>query len=288
MNFPYYKIYDSSERFPPLLKELKNYPKTLYVSGNLLPQDFDGIAVVGARRMTSYGEAVIKSVVGELVAAGITIVSGLAFGVDITAQELALDMGGRTVAVIGSGLNKISPRSNLDVAERITKKGQGALISSFEPDLEGNKKTYPQRDFIMAGLCKAVLVIEAAERSGTSYTVDAALTLGRSVFVVPGSIFSEMSVGCHKYINDGAILTTCAQDIFDVLGVEFAKSAKASLNFENEFDKKVYEALSLEGILLEDLCLQILEPVSRVLQVLTLMEVRGLVIIEGGFVRKMQ
>ena len=145
-------IYENNPEFPQVLKNLDNQPKKLSILGNYLESDWEGITVVGSRRMTSYGKDVVESIVGEVVTAGFTIISGLAFGVDTTSSELALNLGGRTIAVLGSGINNIRPQENLEIAKRIIESGQGAIISQFEPNTDGSKQTFPKRDYLMAAL----------------------------------------------------------------------------------------------------------------------------------------
>ena len=262
------------------LQDIKGMTERLYYTGNILESDFEGIWVVGRRRMSKYGENCIESIVSELVGAGLTIISGLAFGVDVTAQKLALDLGGRTIAVLGSGINKIRPLSNFDTARRIVESGQGALISAYEPDEDSTKASFPERDFLMAALSRAVLVIEASEKSGTSHTVKAAVNLGKEVFVVPGSIFSDLSAGCHKYIRDGANLVTCADEIFEALRIKKSVLKSKIRLTEGSFEEKVYKNISSGGTLLEDLTLSLNEPAVKVLPCLTILEMKGLIKID--------
>ena len=275
-------LFDDSS-YPNCLKQMAKPPQSLYVAGELLDTDFDGIAVVGSRLITSYGESVIQAIVGELAVAGFTIVSGLAFGVDVAAQKLALELGGRTIAVLGSGINKMAEHPNYQVAKRILNNNQGAVISTYGPDVPAHKGTFIERDYLMAALSKAVLVIEAAQRSGTSHTVNAALELGKEVFVVPGSIFSPFSVGCHNYIKNGAHLVTCAQDIFDVLEPETTRKEKkvGQIKFESKLEESLFLSLDAYGMALETLSEKLQEPASKVLSALTMLELRGLVKRDG-------
>jgi DNA processing protein len=242
----YKEININRASYPQVLKSLPKPPPRIFVSGNIKENDFDGIAVVGSRKMTSYGEAVIRSIVSDFVRAGITIVSGLAFGVDSCAQKCAIDLGGRTPAVLGSGVNNIHPRSNEFLAERIVKEDKGGLLSFYEPNDAAKPWNFPERDFFMAVLSRAILVIEATEKSGTKYTVDAALDLEKEVFVVPGSIFSNVSKGNHAYIRDGARLVTSAKEIFEDLKIPYEDVSSSLTLPENE--RKVYDLLEREGV----------------------------------------
>lgn len=283
--------------FPAPLRTIPRPPEKIYVMGNLIDSDFEGIAVVGSRRMTSYGEAVVRSIVGDLVSLGFTIISGLAYGVDIAAQKLAFEMGGRTVAVLASGFNKISPSYHAQFAREVVEKNRGALVSVFEPDEDAFKSNFPRRDFLIAALAKAVLVVEAAYKSGTHYTVDAALELGKEVFAVPGSIFSDFSAGCHNYIKQGAHLVSSTQDILDILGAD-STSSKATFShisskknklartiiYSSGLEKRVHEAILVDGILIEELCKKLSEPIAKVLPVLTSLEFKSLIKVVNGAV----
>ncbi|MBI4091476.1 DNA-protecting protein DprA [candidate division WWE3 bacterium] len=283
MYFKITRISINDNVVPPELRRLRNPPSWIYYSGSLRTEDFKGIAVVGSRKMTDYGREVVKSVVGEVVNSGFTVISGLAFGVDIAAQELALDLGGRTLAVLASGIQNISPRSHFFTAQRIIESGQGAVISIYRPDAPAVKSNFIQRDYVMAAISKAVLVIEAAEISGTSHTVEAALDLGHEVFAVPGSIFSEYSRGCHSNIRNGAHITTSAQDIFDVLGVDYLKTKKEELArksekvFQNGLCKKLLSIIELENADLDTLSRKSAEPVGKILGAVSLLEIEGFI-----------
>ncbi len=276
--------------FPAPLREIPKPPEKIYVMGNLKDLDLEGIAVVGSRRMTTYGEAVVRSIVGDLVSLGFTIISGLAYGVDIASQKLAVEMGGRTVAVLASGFNKISPSYHAPFARGIIEKNQGALVTIFEPDEDAFKSNFPRRDFLISAFAKAVLVVEAASKSGTYYTVDAALELGKEVFAVPGSIFSDFSVGCHNYIKQGAHLVANTQDILDVLGsasnptLSMRSKTTRTVVYSSDLEKKVYEAALIEGIQVEELCKKLSEPIAKVLPVLTSLEFKSLIKVSNGAV----
>ena len=213
----WFTIYD--EDYPLLLKEIYDPPVVLYYKGEITPQDQSAIAVVGTRRMTSYGKAVTEQFTKDLVARGLTIVSGLARGVDSEAHWTALRAGGRTIAVLGGGLNKIYPPENRNLAEEIVK-GHGALVSEFPPNslpLPGN---FPARNRIISGLSLAVLVTEAAEDSGSLITARLALEQGREVFAVPGPITSSLSKGPIDLIKAGARPVTNADEILEDLGIK--------------------------------------------------------------------
>jgi DNA processing protein len=175
------------------------------------------VAVVGARKPTPYGEAVAESLAGDLAAAGVTVVSGLARGIDAAAHRGALDAGGCTLAVLGSGVDVIYPPEHGGLAQRVLASG-GAIVSQFPDGTRPQRHHFPMRNWTMAALSDAVVVVEAAQGSGSLITADAALSLGRDVLAVPGSVFSPLSVGCHQLLRDGAALAQNARDVLACLG----------------------------------------------------------------------
>jgi len=201
------------DEYPALLREIHDPPLALYVKGNLLSRDSRSVAVVGTRRATHYGMASARKLSSQLARSGLTILSGLALGIDTAAHEGALKAGGRTVAVIGSGLNCLYPAENGNLAERIAE--HGAVISEFPLGRKPDKTTFPMRNRIVSGLSEAVLVVEAGRRSGATITANQALQQGRSVFAVPGRIDSYASIGAHELIKCGAYLVTDADDILE-------------------------------------------------------------------------
>lgn len=208
----------SDPRYPALLKEIADPPPVLYVWGVSPWNDSPSLAVVGSRRATPYGAEVCERLAAELAVRGLTIVSGLARGIDGIAHRAALDAGGKTVAVLGSGLDVIYPREHRRLAERIVK--SAAVISEFpltSPPLPGH---FPRRNRIISGLCWGTVVIEAAERSGSLITARTAADQNREVFAVPGPIGSPTSGGVHRLIQDGAKLVTETEDVIDELRPE--------------------------------------------------------------------
>jgi DNA processing protein len=174
--------------------------------------DAPRVAVVGARRPTTYGEAVAERLAADLAGAGVVVVSGLAVGVDTAAHLGALQGGGRTVAVLGTGVDIIYPAVNAPLARRIVDEG-GALLSQFPDGTRPRRHHFPQRNWVIANLCQIVVVVEAADGSGALITAEAALDLGRQVMAVPGSVFSPLSVGCHQLLRDGAGLVQDSRDV---------------------------------------------------------------------------
>lgn len=201
--------------YPSLLREIPSPPPVLFIKGDLLATDRRAVAIVGTRRVTPYGRDMARSISRDLAMAGVTIVSGLARGVDGIAHQAALEAGGRTLALMGSGVRRIYPADHRGLAERI--RAQGALISDFLPDAPPDAPNFPARNRLISGMALGVIVIEAPERSGALITVDFAADQGRDVFALPGSVMSEASAGCHRILRDGARPIRHAQDVLDDL-----------------------------------------------------------------------
>lgn len=204
--------------YPPALREAYDSPLLLYVWGRLERRDRHAISVVGSRRATVYGRQATKKLSYQLAAAGFTIVSGLARGIDTAAHEAAVAApDGRTIAVIGSGLGQLYPPENMALATRIAE-GRGAVISEFPIATAPDKQTFPMRNRIVAALGRAVLVVESPEWSGSLITANLASEYGRPIFAVPGPIDKPTSAGCNKLIRDGATLVTDGSQMLDDLG----------------------------------------------------------------------
>ena len=201
-----------------LLGEIPDAPEELYVRGVLPPRGTSCLAVVGSRNYTNYGKQAVEYLIGGLRSYPISIISGLALGIDALAHKTALDAGLHTLAVPGSGLNDsiLYPRKNFGLAQKILQ-GGGGLLSEYEPDFHATTWSFPRRNRIMAGLSHAVLLIEAGERSGTLITARLTAEYNRDLLVVPGNIFSENSFGVHQFLKLGATPVTTPDDIIDVL-----------------------------------------------------------------------
>lgn len=213
------KITLQDKTYPAILKEIHDPPKELYIKGNIIPQDKIAIAVVGTRKCTQHGKQVALDIAGELAKLGITIVSGLAEGIDTFAHQAALENNGRTIAVLGTGIDKKSlyPKSNYILSEKIAK--NGAVISEYPPETKGTKFNFPKRNRIVSGLSLGVVVIEAPEKSGALITASLALEQNREVFAVPGSIYEENYQGTNKLIQMGAKLVNNIEDILEELNL---------------------------------------------------------------------
>lgn len=210
----------SDKHYPRLLKEIPDPPALLYIKGEIRPEDELAVAVVGSRKYTSYGARVCEFIASELAAAGLTIVSGLALGIDTFAHKVTLSLNnGRTIGVLACGLDQIYPHPNQDLARRIID-GHGAIISEFPLGTPALPHHFPIRNRIIAGLSLGVLVVEASLESGSFLTARSALEYNREVFAVPGNIFSDKSIGTNNLIKSGAKLTLSAQDVLEELNLQ--------------------------------------------------------------------
>jgi DNA processing protein len=212
--------------YPPLLAELHDPPERLFVRGDVGALPEAGVAVVGARSCSAYGAQVARALARELAAAGVVVISGLARGVDGEAHRGALEGGGRTVAVLGCGIDRDYPRSHAELARRIVR--SGAVVSEYSPGVEPAPWRFPARNRIIAALGLATVVVEARERSGALITADFALELGREVFAVPGEITSSLSAGTNDLLRQGAAPLTSIRDVLDAIGIEPTSSAGVS------------------------------------------------------------
>jgi DNA processing protein len=268
--------------YPDHLREIADPPPVLYVKGELLSADRWAVAVVGTRRVTAYGRQVVERLVPEMARAGVTIVSGLARGTDALAHRVALEAGGRTLAVLGSGLDRIYPTEHAGLAREIV--GRGALLSEFPLGTPPDALNFPRRNRIISGLAMGTLVVEAGETSGALITADLALEQGRDVFAVPGSILSPASEGPNRLIKEGAKPVTCAQDILEELNLTAVAQHEAVREAlpENETEATLLRLLSSEPLHVDELGRSSALPVAQVSSALTMMELKGLVRQVGG------
>jgi DNA processing protein len=270
-------------QYPTRLAEISDPPSLLFVRGQLEPRDALAIAVVGTRHPTTYGKAQAERLARGLALAGLTVVSGLARGIDSIAHRAALAAGGRTFAVLGSGLLNLYPPEHLDLADAIAERG--ALLSEF-PTLQPPKSgAFPRRNRILSGLSLGVLVIEAADRSGALITARHAAEQGRDVFAVPGRIDSRNSRGCHHLIRDGAKLVQSIDDVLSELwplpvpariADERTVHHPAELNL-NPREIAVLECIQKEPTSVDALVAHTQLPVQQILAVVSALEMRRLI-----------
>ncbi len=232
--------------FPERLKQSEVCaPFAFYYKGNLELLNTECIAVVGTRSVSSYGKRMTEKFTQSLVENGFTIVSGLATGVDGIAHEITLNNGGKTIAVLGSGHNYVNPVSHTELYNRIIDNG-GLIISEYKPDVEATKFTFPERNRLISGISKGVLVVEAGEKSGSLITANFALEQGRDVFAVPGNLDSSRSVGTNNLIYSGAIMVRSGEDICNHYGIIINEKKNKSLEMLNDDEKRVYNVLKDE------------------------------------------
>ncbi|MBI2957842.1 MAG: DNA-protecting protein DprA [Chloroflexi bacterium] len=269
--------------YPSRLKEIHDYPPVIYVRGKLLPADLCCVAVVGTRGPTMYGKQVTVDMVGGLVRAGVTIVSGLARGIDSIAHRSALESGGRTIAVLAGGLDNIYPAENVDMARRVME--NGALISEYPIGIRPKPDNFPRRNRIMSGMSLGVLVVEAGETSGAIVTARQAIDQNREVFAVPGTIVSPMSKGTNMLIQRSE--AKLVVDYTDILA-----ELNLSMVAEQMEMKEVLAASDAESVLLahvsaepahiDEICRRSGLRTSEVASALALMELKGVVRQLGG------
>lgn len=270
------------EDYPALLKEIDQAPPVLYIKGNITKEDEFAVAMVGTRRVTAYGQQVTRDTSTFLAAHGITIVSGLARGVDALAHQHALQAGGRTIAVLGSGVDVIYPPEHRILAEEIIE--NGALVSDYPLGTKPEGSNFPPRNRIISGLSLATVVIEAGERSGALITSEFALEQGRDVFAVPGNVFSPASRGPNRLIQNGAFAMVSPHDILNALDlsqIEDYKDARQLLPADTT-EMKILKILNYEPIHIDEICNTVGLPVEKVSACLTLMELKGMVLHVGG------
>ncbi len=284
--------------FPKSLLYSPDPPYMLYIKGELKPGDIKAVGIVGTRHASRYGREQAERFGRDLAQAGYTVVSGLARGIDTLAHRGALLAGGRTIAVIGSGLLHVYPPENRDLFTEIA--SSAAVISEFSMDTSPSRNTFPRRNRIIAGMSLGVLVVEAPLRSGALITARQTLQMGREVFALPGMVDQEQSQGCHKLIRDGAILTTSVRDIIAEIGdgkeaqsqgeMEISPSVGAGRAEGDEINTKeerILAAMGGDNFHIDELCAELKMSVAEVSSTLMIMELRGLVVSEpGGFYRK--
>lgn len=271
--------------YPPLLRQIPDPPALLYVKGTLTNNDWTAIAVVGTRRATAYGKTMTHDLVEPLAQNGITIVSGLARGIDAAAHQTALEAGGRTIAVMANGIDQIYPRENRQLAEAIM--ANGALITEMPIGEPAESSHFAPRNRIVSGLSLGTLVVEASEKSGALMTADLATDQGREVFAVPGNALSPSSKGTNILIQSGAKMVLDVRDIFNELKIDVDVSEvrpRPIADFpkiEGETEELVLRNLADEAQYIDDLARQTGLPISQIISTLTVLEVKGLVHQEG-------
>jgi DNA processing protein len=268
--------------YPDKLMNIDQPPPVIYIRGSIKPEDRWAVAIVGTRRVTSYGRQVTEQVSTYLARNGLTVVSGLARGVDGVAHQTTLANNGRTIAVLGSGIDQIYPPEHRQLAEKIIE--NGAVISDYHPGTPPDAGNFPPRNRIISGLSLATVVVEAGETSGALITATFAAEQGREVFAVPGQIYAPQSKGTNRLIREGAQPLLDPVDIMESLNlrkVDYYKQASLLLPGD-ELETKLMEILNLEPVYIDEIQTKAGFPVEKVSAALTMLELKGMVKQVGG------
>ena len=275
-------------KFPKVLLEIPQPPENLWYIGELPDEKLIYLCVVGSRKFTSYGKEACEKIIEGLKGYPFAIVSGFAMGIDTIAHRKAMQVGLKTVVFPGSGLSDSAmyPKTNVQLIREVVKNG-GCLFSEFEPEFKATQWSFPMRNRLMAGLSRAVLVIEGEEKSGTMITARLATEYNRDVFAVPGSIFSPNSKGTNRLIKQGATPITCADDVLEALGFEIKKDEQkqASLFLDLSPEEKMILKLLREPVPRDDLIRATKMPTSTANTILSVMEIKGIIKEELGEIR---
>jgi len=293
-------LFDGDPSYPRLLKHIPDPPLQLYVRGEIREDDAVALAMVGARRCSLYGREQAGRIAGVCAQAGLTIISGGAYGIDVEAHRAAVHSGGRTIVVLGSGLAKPYPGEHVELFDQIIQERRGAIISELPMDTPPKAQNFPRRNRIISGLALGVLVVEAANRSGALITARlAAEEHGREVMALPGPVTSDTSAGCHRAIREGwAALVTNAADVLDALGetgslLKAGMTVEASASDEGQLKKlslqnltptqqKIIDAMDGQVLAMDELAARTGLAVSTIQADLTMLEIRGAVTRHAG------
>ena len=275
-------------KFPKALLEIPQPPEDLWIIGELPSADLIHLCIVGSRKFTSYGREACEKIIAGLKGYPIVIVSGFAMGIDTIAHKKAMQVGLKTLVFPGSGLSDeaMYPKTNVKLMEEIVK-NDGCLVSEFEPDFKATQWSFPMRNRLMAGISKAVLIIEAEEKSGTLITARLTTEYNRDLLVVPGSIFSPNSKGVNRLLHQGATPVTCSEDVLESLGFELPKDKEkqAKLFFDLSLEEKKVVDLLREPSPRDDLIRALKMPTPTANALLSVMEIKGLIKEELGEIR---
>ncbi|HOT91613.1 MAG TPA: DNA-processing protein DprA [Anaerolineae bacterium] len=265
-----------SPDYPDLLRQIPDAPPVLFVRGEITPADEWAVALVGTRKATVYGREVARMLAADLAHNHVTVVSGLARGIDSVAHKAALEAGGRTIAVLGSGVDCIYPSEHRQLAEAIAE--NGALLSDYPLGTQPESANFPARNRIISGLSLGVVVVEADIKSGALITADFALDQGREVFAVPGSILSPASAGCNRLLRDGASIVTEVGDILEGLHLDHLAEKQMAREIlpANATEAAIIGCLSAEPRHLDELSRETALPVEVISSTLVMMELKGM------------
>lgn len=273
MEYKHIELMD--EKYPPLLRCIPNPPERLYYVGNVDLISEVCISIVGSRKTSQYGKAVARNLAKEIAAAGVNVVSGMAAGIDTEAHKGALEVKGKTIAVLGCGIDICFPAFNKKLKNEIEE--TGVVISEYPPGVHGNKFTFPRRNRIISGLSLATVVVEAGIGSGALITAERAAEQSRYVFAVPGNINSISSFGTNKLIQDGANLLLNVADIFSAIGIPYINEETEDIELGRD-EKIVLEIVKKEGEVTADfLSRKLNKKISEVNAIVTILEMKSVV-----------
>ncbi len=274
-------VWDSPS-YPHLLRNIENSPPVLYVRGHIDPEAEWAIAIVGTRRASDYGRSVARRLSTDLAQNQVTVVSGLARGIDTAGHRAALDAGGQTIAVLGCGIDHVYPPENRSLAAQIAE--QGALVTEYPLGTPPESSNFPPRNRIISGLTLGTIVVEAGKRSGALITAAYALDQGRDVFAVPGNIYNRGSKGTNQLIRDGAHPVTDVRDVLESLNLNMLSDHQAAREIlpANELEGKLLQYVSAEPTHVDQISQESELPVATISSALALMELKGMVRQAGG------
>ncbi|KAB2855252.1 MAG: DNA-protecting protein DprA, partial [Anaerolineae bacterium] len=279
------------DEYPTLLREVPDGPPLLYIRGRIFPEDDLALAMVGTRKASTYGLEIARRIATAMAHAGVTVISGLARGLDTVSHESALAAGGRTIAVMGNGIDQLYPSENRALATKIVEEGLGAIVTEYPPGTPPLAENFPARNRIISGLSLGVLIVEAPKSSGALLTAQAALDQGREVFAIPGNITSPNSEGTNSLIQDGAKLVMRPEDILEELKMSRytlqTKQAVKSIVPDSPEEVRLLEIIALEPVHLDDISIQSGLPIHQVASMMTVMELKGLVQTVGAMMFQM-
>lgn len=270
------QIFFDNSIYPDILKDIEDPPQKLYYLGNIKLMRIPSIAIIGSRNASEYGKKCTKIFSSELAKKGFCIISGMAKGIDAIAHKTAIEVGGKTIAVLGSGFNNIYPKENTDLFYKIIK-SNNLVITEYDLNIKPSKENFPKRNRIISGLAIAVLVIEAAYRSGTSITANYAIKQGKDVFCIPNTINESKGVGTNNLIKKGANLVTSPKDIIERyknLNLKSINKKKEEVFINPEYID-VYKAIRNNPTDLEEIYMKINKSVSEINMIITILEMDG-------------
>lgn len=274
------RITSGMPQYPAILKEIKNFPKELFCIGDTSLLKNRGIAVVGSRNTTGYGRATAVKLAGKAASAGLTVVSGMARGIDTCAHRGALDACGKTIAVLGCGIDICYPAENSKLKTEIEEKG--LVVSEYLPGTRPEKYFFPQRNRIISGLSEMTVVVQAGLRSGALITAELSAEQGRDVCAVPGNIDSIYNMGSNKLIRDGALPVINVSDVPELMGMDFSGRSEAE-RVLSKTELKIYSMLETHGEMsVDEICELLSKPPSYVVGIVAVMEMKGVVFSDLG------